>query len=304
MLKNEKGKKPQVVGMIGLGYMGSAMSTNLLRDGCVVVGYDIVSEKVNNLRKKGGKILSSSQEVAKEAQMVITSLPSSSAFEDVIWGKQGILASCHEGLIVIECSTLPINEKQKAKKALEEAGMILLDCPISGGTRAVEKDLVVYGSGDRSAFDKCVPIFNGFARSNYYLGEFGNGSKMKFVTNLLVAIHNTAAAEAFLLGMKSGLNPEMIYNVVKDSAGRSRMFEVRGPKMVKAEYDNPTMKVGIFKKDLEVISNFAAALNCPTPLFSDCVQLYWAALAQGREDQDTSSVCAVLEEMARFKRQE
>lgn len=304
MFKDEKGKKPPVVGMIGLGHMGSAMSTNLLRDGRVVVGYDTVSEKVNNLRKKGGKIASSSREVAKEAEIVVTSLPSSSAFEDVICGKHGILSSRHEGLIVIECSTLPINEKQKAQKALEEARMILLDCPISGGTRALEKDLVVYGSGDRSAFDKCVPIFNGFARANHYLGEFGNGSKMKFVTNLLVAIHNTAAAEAFLLGMKSGLNPEMIYNVVKDSAGRSRMFEVRGPKMVKAEYDNPTMKVGIFKKDLKIISDFAAALNCPTPLFSECAQLYWAALAQGREDQDTASVCAVLEEMAHFKRQE
>jgi 3-hydroxyisobutyrate dehydrogenase-like beta-hydroxyacid dehydrogenase len=201
----------------------------------------------------------------------------------------------------MECSTLPIDLKQRALKALEKSGILLLDCPISGGTRAAEKDLVVYGSGSREAFEKCLPVINGFARASYYLGEFGNGSKMKYVANLLVAIHTVSAAEALVFGTKSGLDPEVVYRVISDSSGRSRMLEVRGPKMLKGDYDHASMKVGIFKKDLKIIDNFASLINCPTPLFSCAAQVYEAAMAQGRENQDTSSVFAVLEGWTRTR---
>jgi 3-hydroxyisobutyrate dehydrogenase-like beta-hydroxyacid dehydrogenase len=179
----------------------------------------------------------------------------------------------------------------------------LLDCPLSGtGAQARTKDLSVYASGDEGAYRKAVPVFEGFARSHYYLGEFGNGSKMKFVANLLVAIHNVAAAEAFVLGMKAGLDPATILKVAGDGAGSSRMFQVRGPQMVAGRYDDATMKVEVWQKDMKIIGEFATKLGVPTPLFNASAAVYTAAMAQGFARQDTAAVCAVLESLAHFKR--
>jgi putative dehydrogenase len=295
-------KKITSVGVIGLCFMGSAIASHIVAAGFPLIGFDIARERVGMIVAKGGGAAPSAREVAKRTQLVLTSLPSLAAFEDVIWGKKGILPSKRDGLIVMECSTLAIEDKRRAHDDLLAAGIIMLDCPISGGIRAAEKDLVMYGSGKREAYERCLPIIECFARANYYLGEFGNGMKMKVLANLLVAIHNVSSAEAMVLGMKAGLDPELIYNVMKDSSGRSRMFEVRGPRMVKDDYDNPSMKVKVFQKDLKIIESFAASLDCPTPLFASTNQVYLSALAMGLEDIDTASVCAVLEDWALLKR--
>jgi L-threonate 2-dehydrogenase len=290
------------MGVIGLGFMGSAIAAHIVKAGFRFFGFDIARERVDMLVAKGGAAASSSREVAQNCDVVLTSLPSLAAFEDVVWGPQGILSAKREGLIVMECSTLSIEDKRRAHDDMRAAGMILLDCPISGGIRAAEKDLVLYGSGRTEAYERCLPIIDSFARANYYLGEFGNGMKMKILANLLVAIHNVSSAEMMVLGMKAGLDPELIYTVMKDSSGRSRMLEVRGPRMVKDDYDNPSMKVKVFQKDLKIIESFAASLDCPTPLFASTNQVYLSALAMGLEDKDTASVCAVLEDWAGLKR--
>jgi len=294
--------KTTPVGVIGLGFMGSAISGHIVTAGFPLTGFDIAKERIEMLVAKGGSAASSGREVAEKARVVLTSLPSLAAFEDVIWGPQGILSAKRAGLIVMECSTLAVEDKQRAHDALLAAGMTMLDCPISGGIRAAEKDLVLYGSGSREVYERCLPLVESFSRANYYLGEFGNGMKMKILANMLVAIHNVSSAEMMVLGMKAGLDPELIYKVMNNSSGRSRMLEVRGLRMVKDDYDNPSMKVKVFQKDLKIIESFAAGLNCPTPLFSSTNQVYLSALAMGLEDKDTSSVCAVLEDWARLKR--
>ncbi len=297
-------EKISSVGVIGLGFMGSAISASIAKEGFHLTGFDIARERVAMLVETGGEAAPSSREVAENVDMILTSLPSLTAFEDVIWGERGILSSRRKGLTVMECSTLSVEDKRKAHDDMKKSGMVLLDCPISGGIRAAEKDLVVYGSGNQEAYERCLPVVNGFARANYYLGEFGNGTKMKILANLLVAIHNVSSAEAMVLGMKAGLDPELIYQVMNDSSGRSRMFEVRGPRMVGNDYENPSMKVKVFQKDLKIIESFASHLNCPTPLFASCIQVYLGAMALGFENKDTASVCAVLEEWAHLKRTE
>ena len=293
----------QKIGMIGLGIMGSAMSPNLLKAGFSLVGYDILPELVEALVKKGGTGAASCREVAANSDVLITSLPSVEALQEVVSGEQGLLAGANKGQCVIETSTLPLKAKQEAHDALKAVGVELLDCPLSGtGAQAIKKDLVVYASGSKKACENCTPIFDGFARANYYLGQFGMGTKMKFVANLLVTIHNVSAAEAFVLGMKAGLDPEMILKVISDGAGTSRMFEVRGPLMVAGKYDEPTMKVDVYQKDIKIITAFANEVQCPTPLLSAAAQIYTAALADGRAKEDTASVCAILEKMAGLKR--
>lgn len=291
------------IGMLGLGIMGSAMSANLHRAGFNVVGFDVSADRLEAFAKAGGEVAISPRQVAEKADIIISVLPSVRALDEVVSGPNGILAAARTGLILVEASTFPIEDKER-NRALCGSSVTLLDCPLSGtGAQALTKDLSVYASGDADACARCLPVFEGFARSHHYLGDFGNGSKMKFVANLLVAIHNVSAAEAFVLGMKAGLDPEMIYRVIGDGAGSSRMFQVRGPLMVRGEYEPATMKVEIWQKDMKIISEFAAGLDCPTPLLAASAAYYTAAMAQGLGQQDTAAVCTVLEEMARHLRQ-
>jgi len=294
----------QKIGMIGVGIMGSAMSANLLKAGYEVIGYDVAPRQLDGLVREGGSGAGSCREVAQQADVVITSLPSGEALQQVVNAKDGLVAAQKKDLIVIETSTLTLEDKQSAHDSLNAVGVEILDCPLSGtGAQAVKKDIVVYASGNQTACERCDAIFNGFSRANYYVGEFGMGTKMKLVANLLVTIHNVSAAEAFVLGMKAGLDPEMLLKAVSDGGGTSRMFEVRGPLMVAGKYDKATMKVDMHQKDINIISDFAKNLNCPTPMLSAAAQIYTAALANGYAKHDTASVCAVLEEMAGIKRE-
>lgn len=296
-------KMDSSVGMLGLGIMGSAMSANLRQAGFKVVGFDVSAQRLDAFAQSGGEAARCAREVAELAEIIIAVLPSVAALDDVVSGADGILASGHRDLILVEASTFPIEDKRRVHDLCQRSGVTVLDCPLSGtGAQAVTRDLSVYASGDTAACARCKPVFAGFARSQHYLGEFGNGSKMKFVANLLVAIHNVSTAEAFVLGMKAGLDPQMIYDVVGDGAGSSRMFQVRGPLMVSGEYEPATMKVEIWQKDMKIISEFAAGLGSPTPLLAASAAYYTAAMAQGRGGEDTAAVCAVMEQMAHHQR--
>ncbi len=286
----------RTVGMIGLGIMGSAISANLGRAGSRVVGFDVAPRRRAEHARSGGVAARSPREVARRTEIIITSLPSARALAEVA---AELAASASRGTIVIETSTLPIAVKQNARDVLAKRGVILLDCPLSGtGAQARVKDLLIYVSGDRAAYRKIVPMLEGFTSANYYVGAFGAGSKMKFVANLLVAIHNVAAAEAMVLGMKAGLDPALILKVVAGGAGGSRMLQVRGPMMVKGDYSEATMKNEVWQKDMTIIGDFARELGCPTPLFAASAPIYSAAMAMGLGKEDTGAVCAVLEKMA------
>jgi 3-hydroxyisobutyrate dehydrogenase-like beta-hydroxyacid dehydrogenase len=179
----------------------------------------------------------------------------------------------------------------------------MLDCPLSGtGAQAATRDLAVYASGDETAYARCRAVFAGFARVSDYLGEFGNGTRMKLVANLLVAVHNVASAEAMVLGMKAGLDPALISRVIAGGAGNSRIFELRSPLMVAGRYEPPTMKIEIWQKDMAIIADLARALGVPTPTFSATAPIYDAAIAAGMGGQDTAAVCTVLEEHAGLER--
>src|ERR1022692_2726162 len=288
------------IGVVGLGIMGSAMSGNLIGAGFAVLGYDVLARRRSELAKAGGRTSRSVRDVAKQAPMVITSLPSSAALLEVA---AELAKARHPEQIVVETSTLPIATKEQAKKLLAAQGVTLLDCPLSGtGAQARVKDLAVYASGRRSAYRRCTPIFDGFARTHFFLGPFGAGSRMKFLANLLVAIHNVSTAEALVLGMKAGLDPALMVKVLGDGAGSSRMLQVRGPMMVRNDYADAAMKVGVWQKDMQIISEFARQLDCPTPLFAATTAIYNAAMAQGFAEADTASVCAVLESGAQTRR--
>ena len=290
----------KTVGVVGLGIMGSAMAGNLAKGGWKVTGFDVVAETRQALARQGVAGAKSAAEVARAAPILITSLPSAGALVAVA---EEIASSGAKRRIVIEASTLPIAVKEQARAMLERGGVTLLDCPLSGtGAQARTKDLSVYASGPIAAYKKCIPVFMGFGRSHYHVGEFGAGSKMKFIANHLVAIHNVAAAEAMVLAIKAGLDPALVYKVISDGAGASRMFQVRGPMMVADDYTDATMKVEVWQKDMDILGRFATNLDCPVPLFHQSASIYNAAMAQGYAKQDTAAVCAVLGKMAAVRR--
>jgi 3-hydroxyisobutyrate dehydrogenase-like beta-hydroxyacid dehydrogenase len=200
-------------------------------------------------------------------------------------------------------STFTLEDKTRAETVLRKAGHVLLDCPVSGtGAQAKVKDLVVYASGGPAEIKKLRPMFAGFTRAVHDVGEFGNGSRMKYVANLLVAIHNVASAEAMVLGMKAGLPPQLIFDLVNTGAGNSRVFELRAPMMVKDNYRDVTMKISVWQKDMDVIGSYARKIRVPTPMFDASSAIYEKALKSGHGAEDTAAVCAVLEAMAGVKR--
>jgi 3-hydroxyisobutyrate dehydrogenase-like beta-hydroxyacid dehydrogenase len=290
----------QAVGIIGLGIMGGAIARNLVVKGWRVIGFDIEAERCAEARETGVEIAGNAAQVAERAEIVMLSLPNPAAVHSVV-GE--IVAAKTAKRIVVELSTLALADKMAMRDALANAGRVALDCPLSGtGAQAQTGDLVVYASGDAEAIAKCQPKFADFSRKTANLGAFGNGSKMKYVANHLVAIHNVATAEAMVLGMKAGLDPQQIIEVISAGAGNSRVFELRAPLMAEKRYDPPTMRIATWKKDLDVIGAYAGDLGVPLPVFDATLPVYTAAKSMGYGGQDTGSVCAVLEKMAGLER--
>jgi putative dehydrogenase len=282
----------KIVGIVGLGIMGGAIARNLIDRGWHVVGFDIDPVRRAELAQADVVIASDVAQLTREAPVIMTSLPSPAAVEEVA---HAIADSGQLSRIVIELSTLSLADKLIFEAILKKAGHIALDCPLSGtGAQAKVRDLVVYASGESEAIAKCMGLFADFAKQSADLGRYGNGSRMKFIANHLVAIHNVAAAEAMLLAERAGLDPKMVVDMVGPGAGGSRMFQMRAPMMVEGVYEPATMKVSTWKKDMAIIAEFADDVGCATPLFSLTQPVYAEAMSMGLGDQDTASVFEVL----------
>ena len=288
------------VGVVGLGIMGGAFAQNLVAAGWRVVGFDIDPARRRAMARAGVEIATDVKALAAAVPTIITSLPKPAALATTV---KAIVGARVRPRVIIEASTFRIADKADAERALGKAGHVMLDCPVSGtGAQAKVKDLVIYASGDRGTIRRLRPLFAGFARAMHDLGAFGNGSRMKYVANLLVAINNVASAEAMVLGLKAGLDARTVFEMVTAGAANSRVFELRAPMMVKNRYDGASMKLSVWQKDMAVIGDFARRLAVPTPLFDATVPVYRRALRTGHAEHDTAAVCAVLEAMAGVKR--
>jgi putative dehydrogenase len=282
----------KTVGIVGLGIMGGAIARNLIERGWHVVGFDTDPAKCAELAAAGVAIVESVALVARSAPIIMTSLPTPAAVESVA---KAIADSGQPPRIVAELSTLTLADKLRFEAILKAAHHIALDCPLSGtGAQAKMRDLIVYASGDSAAIARCDQLFADFSKQSADLGVYGNGSRMKFVANHLVAIHNVASAEAMILAERAGLDPKLVVEMVGPGAGGSRMFQLRAPMMVEGKYEPATMKVSTWKKDMAIIAEFADDVGCETPLFTLTQPVYTQAMAMGLGDQDTAAVFEVL----------
>jgi L-threonate 2-dehydrogenase len=289
----------RTVGVIGLGNIGASIAMHLVRNGFTVVGYDVRAEANAQLATDGGTALGSPAEVAAQAEVVISSLPSVAALDAVLEEIRPHIG----GKVFIETSTLPLETKAAAYEVVVAAGGQIVDCPLSGTAMQAKKgDVVAYASADEGVVASVQDVLDGFNRKTYDLGPYGTGSKMKFIANLLVAVHNVSTAEALVLAKKAGLDLNQAVDILADGAGGSRMLEVRGPMMANDSYGEPGMNVGVFMKDVAIITDYARSLGAPTPLLNATAPIYTSANAHGWGGSDTASVYAVLADMANLDR--
>ena len=319
-MQGNKREGKRTIGVIGLGIMGGMMAETLRAQGHDVTGFDIAPAARKRLTKCGGRPLASAAAVAQSADIIIVSLASSAALaavarelagsslagksgKDGKGGKADSSASRKRAparRIVIETSTLPMADKESAAALLQPAGFTVLDCPVSGtAARMKERAWTIFLSGDKTACKRVEPVLKAFTDNLPYVGAFGNGTKLKFSANHLVAIYNVAYAESVTLARKMGLDPREMLKLFGPSAVLGTgVMRLRMPFMIERKYTPPTMKIEVWQKDMQVIGDMAKSVNCPTPLFSACVPVYNAAMAQGLALEDTASTAEVLGVMA------
>lgn len=291
-----------IVGIIGLGIMGGTFAGHLIKAGWSVIGYDVDGVCRERAQALGVTLASDNTDLTRKAEIILVVVPKPAALDHVV---TDIIAAKSGPRNVVEMGTFSLTTKQAAAERLSAAGHVMLDCPVSGtGAQARNKDLVVFVSGDAATSARVMPVLADFARQTEHVGPLGNGTRMKLVTNHLVACHVAAAGEAIALGIKSGLDPAQVLKMATAGAAESRMLHLRGPMMVANSYDGPNIsaRTSILMKDVCTIGELADELNCPTPVLNAVKTLFAAAMATGHADHDPASVCAVSEAIAGVKR--
>lgn len=293
----------KTVGVVGLGAMGSAMAIMLVKGGFEVVGFDVREEALAELEANGGTRAASPRDVAAQADMVILSLPTIEAFQAVISGQGSVTSAGRDGLVLIDTCTLPIAVKQEGARIAADSGMTLIDGTVSGNRDMIlAKTLTAYMSGDRAAYDANTDVLSAFTRKHSFVGEFGNASKIKFVINHLVCVLTAANAEAMAMGLKAGLKADDMFDLVKDSAANSVLWEIRGPMMVSEDYTSSRGNFGMASKDGPVIGEFAQQMHYPAPLFQAALQMHQGAVGMGMYDIDTAALCRFYETISGTER--
>ena len=270
------------------------MAEAFLAAGYAVYGYDPVTSAAQRLKRAGGKPLDSVTEVAERADILITALASAAALDEAV---EDICRSRKRRRLLIEMSTLPLADKRRARARLARARVIALDCPVSGtAVRLKERTWTIFASGAKAACARVQPVLAVLSDKVPYVGTYGNGTRMKFIANHLVAILNVASAETLLFARRMGLTARRVLDVLGPSPiVGTGVMRLRGELMAKRRYRPPTMKVAVWQKDMRIIGEMARAAGAPTPLFDACAPIFTAALRQGFGEADTAAVYEVLD---------
>ncbi len=286
------------IGIIGVGLLGSAVATRLLQEKFEVKGYDTRPEQIKSLQAQGLIAAASIAEAAVEADAVFTILPSLESVEAAILGTGGLIESAPRNCTVIQMSTISPNLTRRLGNAAVAKSLGFLDAPMSGTSAMVERgDCAIFVAGDRSRAEACQPIFDVIAKKTHYVGDAGMASLAKLATNLLVGLNTAALAEALVLGAKGGLAPGVLVEILKESAGASKMVDVRGPLMASHRFD-PQMKIDLFLKDFKLMLEEGLRLGVPLPLTSVTQQLTTATAAAGRGEEDLAAIVTTWELLA------
>jgi putative dehydrogenase len=283
------------IGLIGLGAMGMGMATSLRRADYGVHVFDIRREVAETFAAEGGVACGSPAEVAAACEVVISVVVNAVQTETVLFGEGGAAAAMKAGSVFVMCSTVDPGWSIALEKRLAEKGILYLDAPISGGAaKAAKGEITMMTSGHPDAYTKVGGALEAMAAKVYRLGSAaGNGSKVKIINQLLAGVHIAVAAEAMALGLRQGVDPAALYDVITHSAGNSWMFENRMAHVLAADY-TPLSAVDIFVKDLGLVLDTARANKFPLPLASTAHQMFLQAASSGFGREDDSAVIKIF----------
>jgi len=288
----------ETVGFIGLGAMGRAMALNLLDRGHAIVGYDIAPAATRMLGARGGRIAASPADLARATDRIVCMVATTAQTEDVLLGPGGVSGAAREGTIVLLMNTIDPCVVPRLHTALADRGIVLLDAPVSGGVaRAAVGELTVMLAGAAEAIAAAAPLLGAIGRQTFRIGAPGQAMAMKMVNNMLAQVNLVAVCEAVVMGVKAGLDPQLMFDVVRSGTGTSAMFENRMPRLIGRDFA-PTGSVEIAFKDQELQTAFAKQVGAPALLASVSQQVYQMARVQGMGGEDAGAVLKVIERLA------
>lgn len=286
---------PATVGLIGLGAMGLGMAQSLRRKGHPLRVFDVRREAVTAFVAEGGTACNSPAEAAAGSDVLVSVVVDAGQTESVLFGERGAAAAMASGSVFVMCSTVDPRFSTALEARLDKLGLLYLDAPISGGAaRAARGEITMMTAGRPAAYDRALPVLQAMAARVYRLGDAaGPGSTVKIINQLLAGVHIAAAAEAMALGIRAGVDPRQIYEVITASAGNSWMFENRMPHVLAGDY-TPLSAVDIFVKDLGLVLDTARASRFPLPLAATAHQMFSMASSAGHGREDDAAVIKIF----------
>tara|TARA_Y100000588_G_scaffold393968_1_gene512141 strand:- start:1980 stop:2867 length:888 start_codon:yes stop_codon:yes gene_type:complete len=290
-------------GVVGLGVMGGAFAGHMLDSGFEVQGFDPSEEVFEKFEGKSLVRSNSPAEAASNVDLVMLSLPNYKVVEQAVIGDTGVFAGCNEGTVIADMSTVPPKFSKEMAKIAQDKGLTWLDCPVSGvGKQAAVKDLVVMVAGPKAAFEKSKAAFDAIGKKTVYVSEKnGHAAQLKLVVNLVLFVTMAGAAEGLTLGLKSGLDPDVMLDVLCSGAAGSNVLEVRGKDMLSNHFP-PSGPINIVLKDLECAIQSAKDQDVPVPLAGLLEQIYLSQRSKGRGNEDGSSIFRIFQELANYQK--
>ena len=292
---------PHSIGFIGLGIMGQPMALNLLKAGNKLVVYNRTPAKAEPLKQAGARVAASAAEAAKGADFVVVIVSDSAAVEDVVMGKDGILETVGSGAIVIDSSTISPVVSRKMACHIAGKGASWLDAAVTGSKHGAEKgELIFMVGGDRQTFERAMPVLQVLGKKHIYCGQNGMGLAAKLAQNTIQATTLEIFCEGLVLAAKAGVAPETMLEIIQSSMARSTLTDFKAPFILKGDF-TPYFPLKLMHKDLELAAEAGYAQGVPMPVLAAVKEVYMAAKAQGKGDQDYAAIVTVLEEFAGVK---
>jgi 3-hydroxyisobutyrate dehydrogenase-like beta-hydroxyacid dehydrogenase len=290
----------ETVGFVGVGKIGMPISQNLIKSGYRVVGYRRSS--LEEFAKIGGVPARSAAEVGAQADIVFSCLPSDDALEEVVQGPEGLIRSARPGQIVVELGSYPVPVKERHVAPMAKKGAFFIDGEVAGTPGMVlARKGVVFLAGDEAACKKAERVVAGFADSCIYFGPFGAASRVKLINNLLVSIHIAATAEAMALGVKAGVNVDLMIKAIANGSGGSTQFGIRAPWMAERRFKPLQGPIPGLQHYIEMIGEFADSVGVATPLLDRTAELFERFMAMGLSDCDGAAMIDVIGSLPRAK---
>jgi 2-hydroxy-3-oxopropionate reductase len=288
----------KTIGFIGLGIMGRPMAKNLIKAGFKLVVYDLNSIPITELVSLGAQKGMSPADVACQSSHLITMLPNSPEVKAVILGQDGVLAGATPGCVVIDMSSISPVAAREVGDALTKRGVKFLDAPVSGGEPgAINATLSIMVGGDPEVFEECKPLLSAMGKSVVRVGDLGSGNVTKLANQIMVALNIAAMSEALVLGTKSGVDPELIYNAVRGGLAGSNVLDAKAMRVLQGNFE-PGFKIDLHVKDLNNALETARAAGVPLFLTAQVVEMLKVLQVEGKGQKDHSALLNFYEKLS------